>query len=258
MTTIAYSPLYLGGVRDTGRYDVSGHRIQRHAMFGDKDVYLSYPFGPRQPLQTPLGSTPIFHNGIDWAPVPLGATIPIIFSDTAPNCVIQRIDVDLSQPNGYAVVVRHAYPWWSFYLHLATDPRQRWQVGQPIKAGDLIGPMGTTGLSTGVHLHHAVWEVAAPAVWGLSVPSGFPGFISKPHDPAKFYVDAPSAAPQLTNGWVEVRDLLTLPQFESLVTPAYFDRGTLVGVAKGDLDSRVKIEDDGNGLVRVVEIRQRL
>ena len=33
--------------------------------------------------------------------------------------------------------------------------------GQTVDAGDLIGEMGTTGASTGTHLHIQIWDIAA-------------------------------------------------------------------------------------------------
>lgn len=51
---------------------------------------------------------------------------------------------------GYSVVVKHANGWMSLYGHMS---KVSVRTGQKVNAGDLVGLMGSTGNSTGSHLH---------------------------------------------------------------------------------------------------------
>lgn len=64
-----------------------------------------------------------------------------------------------SKGYGNYVVVDHGYNLTSIYGHLsAIDARQ----GQDVNPGDIIGRMGTSGTSTGVHLHFEVRVYGVP------------------------------------------------------------------------------------------------
>jgi len=52
---------------------------------------------------------------------------------------------------GLAVVVRHGASSWSRYAHLS---RISVRLGQTVTAGDVLGLVGSTGRSTGPHLHY--------------------------------------------------------------------------------------------------------
>ncbi len=59
---------------------------------------------------------------------------------------------------GNAVILRHGWGVCSGYWHLSAVAVQ---PGQTVKAGDLLGYVGNTGLSTGAHLH---WEIRVRGV----------------------------------------------------------------------------------------------
>ncbi len=98
-------------------------------------------------LEPPRGSCPGFHDGIDIANA---AGTPI---RAAADGVVAFIGY---RPDGaFVVVIGHAGGFETVYAHmLATYPVRR---GQYVKRGQLIGKMGSTGYSTGNHLH---WEVS--------------------------------------------------------------------------------------------------
>lgn len=62
-----------------------------------------------------------------------------------------------NQPNGYGiyVIINHNNGYYSLYAHLSS---YRVRVGQIVQRGDLIGLMGSTGASTGPHLHFEIWQ----------------------------------------------------------------------------------------------------
>lgn len=56
---------------------------------------------------------------------------------------------------GKMIVVDHGYGFVTRYGHLSQIDVKR---GQTVKRGDIIGQMGSTGYSTGPHLHYEVWR----------------------------------------------------------------------------------------------------
>jgi murein DD-endopeptidase MepM/ murein hydrolase activator NlpD len=61
---------------------------------------------------------------------------------------------------GYYVVLLHKIDgvfYTSLYAHMEEGSIQV-KVGQTVKAGTVLGKMGTTGMSTGVHLHWEIWK----------------------------------------------------------------------------------------------------
>lgn len=61
---------------------------------------------------------------------------------------------------GYFVTIRHKIDgqyYTSLYAHLVKNSFQV-KVGDKVKAGKIVGEMGTSGHSTGVHLHLEIWK----------------------------------------------------------------------------------------------------
>ncbi|MBR1792471.1 MAG: peptidoglycan DD-metalloendopeptidase family protein [Bacteroidales bacterium] len=94
---------------------------------------VSSKFGPRRRR---------YHYGLDLA-APKGEPIHTMFDGTV------RISVR-NKSYGNLVVVRHNNGLETYYAHMA----QRYvQPGDVVKAGDILGLCGSTGRSTGSHLH---------------------------------------------------------------------------------------------------------
>ena len=86
-----------------------------------------------------------FHQGIDLA-APIGVPIRAIRAGTV-------VFADPSAGFGQLIVVRHENGMTSHYAHcgeIKVNP------GQKVGAGQIIGAIGSTGLSTGPHLHFEV------------------------------------------------------------------------------------------------------
>jgi murein DD-endopeptidase MepM/ murein hydrolase activator NlpD len=94
----------------------------------------------------PIYKTPEFHPGMDFA-APQGTEI-----HATGDGVIERAD-DMAQGYGNHVVINHGYGYSTLYGHMV---RFVVRVGQQVKRGQLIGYVGSTGLSTAPHVHYEV------------------------------------------------------------------------------------------------------
>ena len=111
----------------------------------------------------PIRKRSQFHHGIDLA-APAGTPIRAVAAG--------RVSFS-GWTGGYGnlVDVDHGGGWTTRYAHAHT----RWvQVGQRIQAGDRLASVGTTGLSTGPHLHFEIRQDGAsrdPARWLNAIPT---------------------------------------------------------------------------------------
>lgn len=92
-------------------------------------------------------TSPRGHAGLDIA-APVGTPIY-----AAADGVVERAND--GGPYGLVIVVAHADGYETRYAHLSGFEAN---VGEEVKAGDLIGRMGSTGYSTGSHLHFELRE----------------------------------------------------------------------------------------------------
>ncbi|OAS15819.1 M23 family metallopeptidase [Methylobacterium platani] len=105
---------------------------------------ISSPFGPR--LHPILGySRP--HNGVDWA-----ATRGTPIMATGDGTILSA-----GARSGYGnrVEIQHANGYTTAYNHMARIARGI-APGARVRLGQVIGAVGTTGLSTGPHVHYEV------------------------------------------------------------------------------------------------------
>jgi len=118
--------------------------------------WISQRFGPvdfwLEPARTYGGVFyPHFHDGIDiaaelYSPVVAAAPGHVIFAGHLPD-------------GAMVVLITHIGGLVSLYAHLddgIAPPRVR--AGDDVQEGQIIGAIGVTGLTTGPHLHFAVWR----------------------------------------------------------------------------------------------------
>ncbi|MYZ49939.1 peptidoglycan DD-metalloendopeptidase family protein, partial [Propylenella binzhouense] len=111
---------------------------------------MTSTFGPRK---HPLLKTVRLHKGVDWA-APSGTPVYAAFDGKVAFA---------GQGADYGNVIRlgHSGGRETRYAHLDRfDPHVR--VGGAVQAGDVIGYVGTTGLSTGPHLHFELYSGGQP------------------------------------------------------------------------------------------------
>lgn len=102
---------------------------------------LSSPFGPRF---HPILKEVRLHGGVDWA-APTGT--PIVAARDGTFAVVGN-----GGGYGNVVYIDHAEGLQSRYAHMDSFAPAA-VVGKQVRAGDVIGYVGTTGRSTGPHLH---------------------------------------------------------------------------------------------------------
>lgn len=129
----------------TDWYDSEGRSLRRSFLRTPLDgARVSSRFGRR--MHPILGYTGM-HQGIDFA-APTGTPVY-----AAANGVV----VSARREGGYGLMVRlrHAGGVETRYAHLSRFSRGM-RAGRAVRQGDVIGAVGSTGLSTGPHLHYEV------------------------------------------------------------------------------------------------------
>ena len=104
--------------------------------------WVSSKFGPRI---SPFTGKETMHSGID---ISAPMSTPVVAA-AAGTVILAQFEVGL----GNAVIVSHGYGLKTTYGHLA---KVKVKMGQTVKRNDVIGWVGSTGLSTGPHLHYEV------------------------------------------------------------------------------------------------------
>jgi len=105
-------------------------------------------FGMRR---DPFSGKPALHNGIDMA----GRSGDPIYA-AAEGTVAESA---YNKSRGQYIVIKHASGLKSVYMHLK---RRFAEAGSQVKQGQKIGELGSTGRSTGPHLHFEIWKNDTP------------------------------------------------------------------------------------------------
>ncbi len=104
-----------------------------NAFFGTLRSYNGSPFDR-------------YHSGVDFA----GATGTAVRATAAGEVkMVERLQI-----RGNTVMLDHGWGVYSIYAHLNETLAQ---VGAQVQQGEIIGTIGSTGRSTGPHLHWEVW-----------------------------------------------------------------------------------------------------
>jgi murein DD-endopeptidase MepM/ murein hydrolase activator NlpD len=163
--------------------------VSGHFLVPIAGAVLTQGFGPTDLwFEPPLGKFAHFHTGLDLA---ASEGTPVV---AAADGVVTAVG---STRGGYGnfVVIAHGGDLMTLYGHLQTSIVT---AGQAVKAGQVIGAEGSTGFSTGPHLHFEVrvknnvvdptlylatlsaTQAPAPAATANSAP---PGPVTIPIDP---------------------------------------------------------------------------
>ena len=122
----------------------AGHSTKYRFIWPEPKALISQGFGPSHlALEPPYAGYPHFHTGIDLVE-PFGS--PVIAADDGVVALVGSS----SQGYGRYVVIAHSGGLDTLYGHLSTALVK---VGQLVVQGQTIGLEGSTGNSTGPHLH---------------------------------------------------------------------------------------------------------
>lgn len=125
-----------------------------------KNIYHSTPTGwPMKGLVNsgfglrihPISGGRISHSGMD-----IGAPMGTPIKATADGIVSFS---SWHNDSGNIVVLEHGHSFTTVYAH---NKENRVKVGQKIKRGEIIAISGSTGATTGPHLHYEVWKNKMP------------------------------------------------------------------------------------------------
>jgi len=138
---------YFNSKNYEGHYDISGKSIQKALMRSPiNGARLSSSFGMRK---HPILGYNKMHRGTDFA-APKGTPIMASGSGTV-------IRAKWCGGGGNCIKIKHNSTYSTVYAHLSAFARGI-KSGRRVKQGEIIGYVGSTGLSTGPHLHYEVIE----------------------------------------------------------------------------------------------------
>jgi murein DD-endopeptidase MepM/ murein hydrolase activator NlpD len=154
-------------VEDAGSLDMEALKKQieesmesvsdiRTYIAAQKDIYLATPAGWPVPgrissgygdREHPMSGDLKFHSGIDIS-IPRGTKVKTTADGIASYS-------GWSAGSGNTVVIEHGHGFSTAYAH---NERNLVKIGQKVKRGDVIAVSGSTGISTGPHIHYEIWK----------------------------------------------------------------------------------------------------
>jgi len=141
-----------------GEIQKAGERVDeiKDYLRIQKDLYMATPKGfpvegdissPYGRRENPFGGERTFHSGVDISGppgTPIRATADGVVSYSG-----------WTQYSGYVVLIEHGCGFSTAYAHNRSNTVK---VGQRVKRGEIIAYIGSSGKSTGPHVHYGVWE----------------------------------------------------------------------------------------------------
>lgn len=137
-----YRAFFRDAEERAGYFDESGSSMEKMLLKSPLKyaANITSRYGPRR--HPVLGYTRM-HKGVDYG-VPTGTPIWSVGEGKV-------LRAGLNGGYGKFIEIRHANGWMSRYAHLSRIQVKR---GQRVKQKDIIGAVGSTGMSTGPHLHY--------------------------------------------------------------------------------------------------------
>ena len=134
-----------GSDKSYGYFDINGKSVEKALMKTPiNGARLSSPFGMRK---HPIQGFNKMHTGTDFA-APMGT--PIMASGTG---TITR--AKWCGGGGNCIKIKHNSTYETIYAHMKSFAKGM-KVGKKVRQGQIIGYVGSTGMSTGPHLHYEV------------------------------------------------------------------------------------------------------
>ena len=124
-------------------------------FFDNVKAWVTFLYGPRDPILTPAGWTGDFHYGLDLWPEGFGDGTGCLLLALGDGKVTHIWDDPAGMGN--AVEVEYVFGGKLYavrYLHMNTPAFAT--VGDLVHAGAFLGMVGSTGMANGAHLHMEV------------------------------------------------------------------------------------------------------
>lgn len=122
----------------------TANRLWRGAFAQPVEGEITTTYGERRSYNG--GPAVEYHGGLDIA---AGAGLPVAATNTGRVVFAGPLKV-----RGNVVIIDHGWGLYSGYYHLS---EVKTSAGQSVERGQTIGLVGSTGLSTGPHLHWVIW-----------------------------------------------------------------------------------------------------
>ncbi|MCX7635048.1 MAG: M23 family metallopeptidase [Syntrophales bacterium] len=140
------------------RIEISKQTVSavRNYLRTQRDLYLSTPQG--LPVEGEISSAygtrvnPLYHRGEFHRGVDISAPAGTPVRATADGVVSFS---GWNGSGGNVVVISHGHGFTTYYAH---NRENTVVVGQRVKRGDLVAYVGSTGRSTGNHVHYEIWQ----------------------------------------------------------------------------------------------------
>jgi len=134
-----------GDDKDYGYFDINGKSVEKALMKTPiNGARLSSPFGMRK---HPISGFNKMHQGTDFA-APIGTPIMASGSGTVTRA-------KWCGGGGNCIKIKHNSTYETIYAHMKSFAKGI-KVGKKVRQGQIIGYVGSTGISTGPHLHYEV------------------------------------------------------------------------------------------------------
>jgi len=134
-----------GDYKDYGYFDINGKSVEKALMKTPiNGARLSSSFGMRK---HPISGFNKMHQGTDFA-APMGTPIMASGSGTI-------IRAKWCGGGGNCIKIKHNSTYETIYAHMKSFAKGV-KVGKKVRQGQIIGYVGSTGMSTGPHLHYEV------------------------------------------------------------------------------------------------------
>ncbi len=150
--TSYFACFYSDSTGRSGYFDRNGGSFQKTFLkspLNYRRISSFFSYGRRHPILKKVRA----HTGVDFA-APQGTPV----TSTADGTVTK---MDWEGGYGNCVIVAHKNHFTTLYGHLSKYAADL-KVGDVVKQGQVIGYVGTTGLSTGPHLHYTMYLNGKP------------------------------------------------------------------------------------------------
>lgn len=151
--SLVIGPTIVGQPGLYGLGELSGAPVSGH---------ITSPFGPRQPIWTPAGWTSDFHAALDINGPGIGGR-PVLAG------IDQQVTAEGMSMNGYGNAVFAVCNTGHQFLYAHLKPGAHAGKGNFVPRGGVIGQVGTTGASTGDHLHFGVLQPGLPTITDVNI-----------------------------------------------------------------------------------------